>query len=43
MDYCNDACLFMFSAGQAARMENYVTSSLQNLLNNAVTVGQSLL
>jgi hypothetical protein len=42
MDYCNDACLFMFSAGQVARMENYVTSSLQNLLNNAVTACQDL-
>ena len=40
MDYCNDACLFMFSAGQVTRMENYVTSSLQNLLNNAVTACQ---
>ncbi len=40
MDYCNDACLFMFSAGQVTRMENYLTSSLQNLLNNAVTACQ---
>ncbi len=40
MDYCNDACLFMFSAGQVTRMENYVTSSLQNLLNNSVTACQ---
>ena len=41
MDYCDDACLFMFSA-LTTRMENYVTSSLQNLLNNAVTACQAL-
>ena len=41
MDYCNDACLFMFSAGQITRMENYVTSSLQNLLSNSVTACQN--
>lgn len=37
MDYCDDACLFMFSAGQVIRMETYVTQSLQNLLNNSTT------
>ena len=36
----HDACLFMFSAGRVTRMENYVTSSLQNLLNNSVTACQ---
>ena len=40
MDYCDDACLFMFSAGQVERMEDYVTQNLQNLLNNSVTVCQ---
>jgi gliding motility-associated-like protein len=37
MDYCDDACLFMFSAGQIARMETYVEQNLNNLLTHAVT------
>jgi gliding motility-associated-like protein len=40
MDYCDDACLFMFSAGQIARMETYVEQNLTNLLTHAVTACQ---
>ena len=38
MDYSNDACMYMFSAGQANRMDNYVTASLSNLTANASNV-----
>lgn len=34
MDYVNDACMYMFTEGQATRMESYVSSNLQNLVNN---------
>ena len=40
MEYCDDACLFMFSAGQVDRMETYVEQNLQNLLTHAVTACQ---
>lgn len=43
MDYCDDACLFMFSEGQVDRMETYVETSLQNMLNQAVTSCQETL
>ena len=38
MDYVNDACMYMFSNGQALRMENYVAANLSNITNNASNV-----
>jgi len=38
MDYTNDACMYMFSGGQATRMNNYVTANFQSLINNVANV-----
>ncbi|MDA8692742.1 fibronectin type III domain-containing protein [Saprospiraceae bacterium] len=38
MDYSNDACMYMFSAGQATVTTNYVNSSLGNVTGNASSV-----
>ncbi len=35
MDYCDDACLYMFSQEQVENIEAYVNTSLDNLLNSA--------
>ena len=38
MDYTNDACMYMFSGGQASRMNNYVTANFQSMIDNIGTV-----
>ena len=38
MDYTNDACMYMFSGGQASTMNNYVTANLQAVINNGSSV-----
>lgn len=43
MEYCDDPCLFMFSAGQVDVMEAYVNTTLTNLTSNAVSTCQDAL
>ncbi len=38
MDYTNDACMYMFSADQATRMEVYANSNLNNVIQNGLVV-----
>ena len=38
MEYCDDACLYMFTQSQVEQMEAHVNANLQNLLGNATTV-----
>jgi gliding motility-associated-like protein len=40
MEYCDDACLFMFSAGQVAQMDAYASANLQGMLTNSATACQ---
>ena len=38
MDYVNDLCMYMFSAGQATVMENYIALDLGNVVTNGAIV-----
>lgn len=39
MDYVNDVCMYMFSAGQISTQDAYAEANLQNVINNAAGCG----
>ena len=38
MDYVNDSCMYMFSAGQSERMNNWITTNLQTVVTKKAEV-----